>query len=61
VASQKLEGKPKKKDLEFYNGQFKSAQFFINTVLPVTKGKMDAILSNDTAVVDISEAAFGGK
>jgi hypothetical protein len=61
VASQKLEEKPKKKDLEFYNGQLKSAQFFINTVLPVTKGKMDAILSNDTAVVDISEAAFGGK
>lgn len=61
VATQKLEKKTKKKDLEFYNGQLKSAQFFINTVLPVTKGKMDAILFNDTAVMEISEAAFGSK
>ncbi|MBU1340128.1 MAG: acyl-CoA dehydrogenase [Proteobacteria bacterium] len=61
VAVQKIEDKPKKKDLEFYDGQLKSARFFINTVLPVTKGKMDAILFSDTAVVDISEAAFGGK
>ena len=61
LATQKLEQKPKKKDLEFYEGQLKSAQFFINTVLPVSRGKMDMILSNDTAVVDISEAAFGGK
>ncbi|MBU0973396.1 MAG: acyl-CoA dehydrogenase [Proteobacteria bacterium] len=61
VAVQKLEEKPKKKDLEFYDGQLKSARFFINTVLPVTRGKMDAILFSDTAVVDISEAAFGGK
>jgi len=61
VASQKIEQKPKKKDFEFYDGQLKSAQFFINMVLPVTQGKMDTILLNDTAVVDISEAAFGSK
>jgi len=61
TAAQKLEEKHKKKDLEFYGGQLKSAQFFIHTVLPVSRGKMDMILSNDTAVVDISEAAFGGK
>ncbi len=61
VASRKLELKPKKKDLEFYNGLLKSAQFFINTVLPVSKGKMDVIIANDTSVNDISEAAFGGK
>ena len=61
VANQKLELKPKKKDLEFYTGQLKSAQFFINTVLPVSKGKMDVIIANDTTVNDISEAAFGGK
>ena len=61
VASQQLEQKPKKKDLEFYNGLLKSAQFFINTILPVTKGKMDSILVEDTAILDISEAAFGGK
>ena len=61
VASQKLEQKPKKKDIEFYNGMLKSAQFFINTILPVSKGKMDSILVEDTAILDISEAAFGGK
>ena len=61
VANQKLELKPKKKDLEFYTGQLKSAQFFINTVLPVSRGKMDVIIANDTTVNDISEAAFGGK
>jgi hypothetical protein len=61
VATQKLEQKPKKKDIDFYQGQLKSAQFFINTVLPVSRGKMDAILLGDTSVVDISEAGFGGK
>jgi alkylation response protein AidB-like acyl-CoA dehydrogenase len=61
VASEKLEQKPKKKDLEFYNGLLKSAQFFINTILPVSRGKMDVIIANDTTVNDISEAAFGGK
>ena len=61
VANEKLEQKPKKKDIEFYNGQLKSAQFFINTVLPVSKGKMDTVVLNDTSILDISEAAFGGK
>lgn len=61
VAAQKLEDKPKKKDLEFYAGQLKSAQFFINTLLPVTRGKMEAILFSDTAALDISETAFGSK
>ena len=61
VASEKLELKPKKKDIEFYSGLLKSAQFFINTVLPVSRGKMDVIIANDTTVNDISEAAFGGK
>jgi len=61
LATEKLDGNPKKKDIEFYEGQLKSAQFFMNTVLPVSRGKMDMILSNDSAVIDISEAAFGGK
>ena len=61
VVIEKLEQKPKKKDLEFYNGLLKSAQFFINTILPVSRGKMNVIIANDTTVNDISEAAFGGK
>ncbi len=61
LATKKLNENHTKKDIEFYEGQLKSAQFFINTVLPVSRGKMDMILSNDSSVVDISEAAFGGK
>ncbi|MCP3940154.1 MAG: acyl-CoA dehydrogenase [Desulfobacteraceae bacterium] len=59
IATQKLAANPKKKDVSFYEGQLKSAQFFINSVLPVTKGKMDVIIAGDTAALDISEEAFG--
>jgi len=61
TAAQKLEGKPKKRDLTFYDGQLKSAQFFMNTILPVTTGKMEAIIVGDNAILEISEAAFGSK
>lgn len=61
AASVKLEKGAKKKDVSFYEGQMKSAQFFINSVLPITLGKMDVILDNDDAVGEISEDSFGGK
>ncbi len=61
VAAQKLTEDAKKKDAAFYEGQLKSAQFFVNTVLPVTFGKMDAILACDGAAVEMSEDGFGGK
>lgn len=61
TASRKLDQKPKKSDAEFYSGQIKSAQFFINTILPVSKGKMDVISLDDTAVLEISDGAFGGR
>ncbi|WDN88932.1 hypothetical protein BuS5_01900 [Desulfosarcina sp. BuS5] len=50
-----------KKDTAFYEGQVKTAQFFINTMLPVTAGKLDAISASDGSAVEISEASFGGK
>ncbi|MGM0417405.1 MAG: acyl-CoA dehydrogenase, partial [Thermodesulfobacteriota bacterium] len=56
IAQQKL-GKKKKDDI-FYNGLIKSAQYFINSVLPVTQGKMQAILDSDPAVMEIDEASF---
>ena len=59
IASRNLEGKPKKKDIIFYEGQLKSAQFFIHSVLPVSCGKMDVIMTADPAALDISEASFG--
>jgi alkylation response protein AidB-like acyl-CoA dehydrogenase len=61
VATRKLADKPKKKDVAFYEGQIKSAQFFVQSVLPVTRGKMDVILAGDTAAIDIADEAFGSK
>jgi hypothetical protein len=60
IAAQKME-KAKKKDLSFYEGQMKSAEYFIRSVLPITLGKMNAILNNNGAAVEISEDAFGAK
>jgi alkylation response protein AidB-like acyl-CoA dehydrogenase len=60
VAARKLE-KAKKKDVAFYEGQLKSAEYFINSILPITLGKMNAILNNNGAAVEISEDAFGAK
>jgi alkylation response protein AidB-like acyl-CoA dehydrogenase len=59
IAAEKLES-AKKKDLPFYEGQIKSAQYFCNTVLPTTLGKMNAILAMDGAAIDIDEASFIG-
>ncbi|UCE54873.1 MAG: acyl-CoA dehydrogenase [Desulfobacterales bacterium] len=61
IAAENLENGAKKKDAAFYEGQLKSAEYFTHSVLPVTSGKMDAILASNSAVVDISEEAFGGK
>lgn len=51
----------KNKNAAFYDGQIKTAQYFIQTILPGTIGKMNAIEAGCKAVVDIPEAGFGGK
>jgi len=61
VAAEKLEAGAKKKDKPFYEGQIKSLQYFSQAVLPITMGKMDAIMATCDAAVEISEDAFGGK
>jgi hypothetical protein len=61
IAARKLEKGAKKKDATFYEGQIRSADFFIHVILPATLGKMDAILACNDAVMKISEDAFGGK
>jgi len=61
LAAEKLDGGAKKKDATFYDGQLKSAEFFANCMVPVTLGKMNAILTTSSEAVDISEDAFGGK
>lgn len=61
VAVQKLESNAKKKDIAFYKGQLKSAENFIGTILPITSGKITAILETCSAAVEITEEGFGGK
>jgi hypothetical protein len=48
------------KGAAFYQGQILSARYFINSLLPLTHGKMDAIMATESAVVDMPEAGFGG-
>jgi methylphosphotriester-DNA--protein-cysteine methyltransferase len=60
VAASALNKGASKKDAAFYEGQMKSAEFFMYSVLPVTLGKMNAIFRTNGAAVDISDEAFGG-
>ncbi|MCG8553026.1 MAG: acyl-CoA dehydrogenase C-terminal domain-containing protein, partial [Desulfobacterales bacterium] len=60
VAATANKGK-KKKDNMFYDGQIKTARFFINQVLCATAGKLDAVKASDNAVVEMDDAAFGSK
>jgi len=60
VAAKKLEEGAKKKDIAFYEGQLKSIEFFAHSILPITHGKMAAILDTNGATIEISEASFGG-
>ena len=61
LAAQALAAGAKEKDLPFYEGQLKSAEFFMLNLLPVTLGRMDAILSGSGIANEIPEDAFGGK
>ena len=60
LAKEKLEGGAGKKDVDFCEGQLKTAEFFIQTILPTTMGKMNSIVKSNGSAVEISEAAFGG-
>jgi len=59
VASEKITAGARKKELTFYEGQIKSAEFFIQGELPVSMGKMKAIIRSGKSAVEISEASFG--
>ena len=61
ISAEKLDNGARKKDAAFYEGQLKSAEFFANCILPVTLGKMNAILTTSSEAVDIAEDSFGGK
>ena len=49
----------KNKNAAFYKGQIISAQFFIETILPVTLGKLNSVSGCSDAASNIPEAAFG--
>ena len=61
IAAQNLANGAGKKDVAFFEGQVKSAEFFVHSILPVTRGKMNVILTTNGAALEISEDAFGGK
>jgi hypothetical protein len=50
----------KNKETAFYEGVLQSAKYFINTILPETMGRMNAIEASDASTIEIPEAAFGG-
>jgi len=60
ISAEKLTNGVKKKDAIFYEGQIKTAAYFINSILPVTAGKMDAIQAGDASALEAAEAIFGG-
>jgi hypothetical protein len=59
TAVSKIE-KASKKDNAFYEGQLKTADFFINSILPETMGKMNAIETATSAAIDMPDDGFGG-
>lgn len=60
TATHQLAGKYKKKDIGFYEGQIKTAEFFIHTIVPTSMGKMDSITAMHPAAIEISDEGFGG-
>jgi hypothetical protein len=60
TGEERLEKLNKNKNAAFYEGQVKSAEYFIQAILPVTLGKMTAIEASSKAIVEIPEVAFGG-
>ncbi len=59
VAAPKIAG-ARKKEKAFYIGQVKTATFFINTILPVTMGKLEVIAAGDPAAIELPDEGFGG-
>jgi hypothetical protein len=50
----------KNKHAAFYHGQLETAAYYIESILPVTLGKMDAIRATSKCIMDMPEACFGG-
>jgi len=48
------------KNAAFYDGQIQSARYFINSVLPITLGRLAGVRAGDEAILEITERGFGG-
>lgn len=59
IAAAKIE-KAKRKDKPFYGGILKSLQFFVETTLPVTMGRLNALMNTSAAAVEIEDNMFPG-
>ena len=63
---QNLEGEALKKKISknknaaFYDGQLKTAAYFIDSLLPGTIGKLNAITGEDHTITEMNERSFGG-
>ena len=58
IAAGRLDNGAKKKDLDFYGGQIKSADYFINNICPVTHGKIASIKRFGSSAIEITDQAF---
>ncbi len=54
IADEKLDGN----EHAFYYGKIKAAQFFITTLIPVTMGKLNAIVCERNPAVEMEESLF---
>lgn len=61
IAKEALTKNAKSKDTAFYEGQIKTCEFFVSSLLPVTLGRLESIQALNTAAIDIDEASFGTK
>ncbi|MFZ5571646.1 MAG: acyl-CoA dehydrogenase [Thermodesulfobacteriota bacterium] len=59
VAAPKITG-AKSKDAPFYEGQVRTAEFYIKCLLPATIGKMRALSETNEAIMKMPLAAFNG-
>ncbi|WP_028313803.1 acyl-CoA dehydrogenase [Desulfatibacillum aliphaticivorans] len=60
ISAPKIEKQKKAVEKEYYEGQVKTAEFFIFNMLPVTMGKMDSITITNPAALEIADSCFGG-
>jgi alkylation response protein AidB-like acyl-CoA dehydrogenase len=57
IAAEKLE-KAKRKDKPFYEGIIKSLQYFVDTQLPITLGRFNALMNTSGVAVEVDPSHF---